>query len=157
MAEELCLLYLHEFRVQVCIIRPFNIYGPNQPKHFIIPEIIQKILDPNAISLNIKDTKPKRDFLYLDDFISALLLSINAPREIFNVGSGKSVSVKEIIEFVFEITGKKKKVRETGIQRPNEIYDLYADIKRYQKLGWAPSIDIQEGLERCINSEGAKL
>jgi len=103
MAEELCRFYQKEFNVGTCILRPFNIYGPGQSVHFFIPEIILKILDPKLESITLQNIRPSRDFLFIDDFIDALINSVLISREIFNVGSGMSIGVKEIVNKIFNL------------------------------------------------------
>ncbi|MDP4281275.1 MAG: NAD-dependent epimerase/dehydratase family protein [Bacteroidota bacterium] len=152
LAESLCRQYKTLFGLESIIIRPFNIYGPGQSGLFLIPEVIQKVLKPSIPVVEIMDGKPKRDFLFVDDYIDALVLSMEWPRETVNLGSGSSASVKEIVEEVMQISGIHKPVKDSGSARPNEIPDLYADISFARKLGWNPVSSLHEGLEKCIDS-----
>ncbi len=149
-AEEICRYYRDQFNLGITILRPFNVYGPGQSEQFLIPELIKKILDPRITSIEVMDLRPKRDFVFIDDFVEALYLSMDGPRGIYNVGSGSSVSVEEVIQEIRTITGEDKPVRNKGIERPNEIFDLYADISRISlDLKWKPRISIHEGITRC--------
>src|SRR3989304_7128977 len=71
-AEKFCLFYAKSYKLPVTIIRPFNIYGKHQPEHFLIPEIIKQLNDNSLPEITLQDLKPKRDYLYMDDFISAI-------------------------------------------------------------------------------------
>jgi UDP-glucose 4-epimerase len=150
LAEEVVKFYQENFDVQTCILRPFNIYGPGQPDNFLIPEMISKFLDENQNVVHVKDTRPKRDFLYVDDFIESLIFSMSVPREIFNVGSGRSVSVNQILEVITKITLVIKPIQHDLEQRSNEIFDLYSDINRISKCGWKPKINLEEGITECV-------
>lgn len=152
MAEEICRYYRDQFNVTISILRPFNVYGPGQSQQFLIPELIHKVLDPEIPFIEVMDVRPKRDFIFIDDFIEALFLSMEGPRGIYNIGSGSSVSVEEVIQGIMNITGKTKPIQNKGLERPNEIFDLYADITKISRdLKWKPKTSIQEGIKKCIN------
>ena len=152
LAENACHFYSRAYGLKIVILRPFNAYGPGQPSRFIIPEIIAKVKDRDVDLVEVMDLRPRRDFIYIDDLTNAIRLSVNAPHGIYNLGSGYSVSVEEIIKEVMEITGIRKKYRGRGSERPNEIFDLYADITRAKReLNWEPLIRFEQGLAQCIN------
>lgn len=154
LAEEVCMFYAKEFNIKMTIVRPFNIYGPGQRKDFLIPTIINQVLNNECIIVN--DLKPKRDYLFLDDFIAALLetLNINTNAEVFNIGSGNSYSVEEIINIIQKLAGTEKKVISKNLSRPNEIPDVVADITKLNKLtSWRPVYSLESGLRKCIEIE----
>jgi len=149
-AEEICRYYRDQFNLGITILRPFNVYGPGQSEQFLIPELIKKILDPHVEFIEVMDLRPKRDFIFIDDFVEALYLSMDGPRGIYNIGSGSSVSVEEILQEIRAIAGKNKPLRNKGLERPNEIFDLYADISKIShELNWIPQIGLHEGIIRC--------
>lgn len=153
MAESACNFYSGHFNVQVTVFRPFNAFGPGQSKLFLISEIISKVMDPAIPVVEVMDLRPKRDYVYIDDLVHALMLSMGAPKGIYNIGSGCSKSVEEIIQLVMEYTGNKKEYRSRAITRPNEIFDLYADIRKAgSDLGWFPKVSFEDGIERCIRA-----
>ena len=152
-AEEICQYYSDQFHLGITILRPFNVYGPGQSGQFLIPELIKKILDPAIPYIEVLDLRPKRDFVFIDDFINALYLSMEGPRGIYNVGSGVSVSVEDVIREIMTDTGIVKPTKNMEKERPNEIFNLYADITKISKyIYWKPQIDIQEGIKRCIKT-----
>ncbi len=149
-AEEYCRLYADSYGVNTIILRPFNIYGSNQNPSFLIPEIIHQVL--NKQSVHVKDLVPKRDYLYIDDFIDSIIKCIHLDHfDIFNIGSGISYSVKEIIDMVQDIAGTNYPISSSNETRTAEIMDTIADITKAAKiLDWAPKISMQEGLSRVI-------
>ena len=151
-AEDLCQGYSEDFGLNCIVLRPFNIYGPGQNKNFLIPTIINQIIT-GKVELN--DPKPKRDFLYIEDVVAAY---INAGKysgsdyEIFNIGSGISHSVDEVVRKLIDIFGEKVVVNYRNKRRKNEIMDSIADIsKAKEKLKWRPKTILDEGLRHTIN------
>ncbi|HWY98386.1 MAG TPA: SDR family oxidoreductase, partial [Bacteroidia bacterium] len=70
-AEEICKYYQESFNIKVTIVRPFNIYGAFQSEHFLIPIIIKQLFDKKQSKIEVLDLAPKRDYLFLDDLVSA--------------------------------------------------------------------------------------
>ena len=71
---------------------------------------------------------------------------------IFNIGSGKSYSVKEIVDIIQIIYGKSLEISEKKKNRKNEIFNTLADISLAKKeLSWSPIYDIKEGLKKIKN------
>ena len=154
LSEEIYEYYRKNFNLIINILRPFNIYGPGQKDVFIIPKIIKQVLDKKIETLELLDLKPKRDYLYIDDFIEAIIKTIKKNNNsTYNVGYGSSISIKNIVEIIMETAGINKQIIETGITRPNEIMDVVADIKKIKnELNWHPKIKFKNGIEKCLNS-----
>jgi len=154
-AESLCAFYAEHFNVPVTIIRPFNIYGVGQKEHFLIPEIIAQVKARKPVHL--KDLTPRRDYLYMDDLVDALLRTMSSKTgcHIYNIGYGSSWSVGEIVAMVQRLAGTRLPVISENLPRQNEIPDVYADIsKAADELGWVPRHSLEQGIEKILfNSE----
>jgi nucleoside-diphosphate-sugar epimerase len=153
LAEDLCQFYASHFAMNITILRPFNVFGNGQDPRFLIPELVQKIMDPSDKTVWIKDLRPKRDFIFIDDLVNAIVLAMEQGNglNIYNVGSGKSYSVSEIASLIMEITNIHKDLKSQEEIRKNEIMDVRADIRKIQKtLNWSPNISLKEGLEKYI-------
>lgn len=151
LGEELCRAYNTDFGVKCIILRPFNIYGVGQNKNFLIPSIIAQL---RYEKIELKDPEPKRDFIYISDIIEAYINAVEfkGDFEVFNIGYGKSYSVKEIIDKIVYLYGKDVKVKYSGERRKNEIMDTIANIKKAkEKLGWKPRVEIDKGLSNILN------
>jgi nucleoside-diphosphate-sugar epimerase len=152
LADNACQFYAANFNLKVTILRPFNAFGPGQPSHFIIPEIIAKVKDPDQLVVRVMDLRPRRDYVFIDDLAEAVIASISGKQGIYNVGSGASVSVEDIIRKVMEITGITKPYADKGVVRQNEIFDLYSSVEGIKAgLNWEPRTSFDEGLRKCIN------
>ncbi len=149
-AEDYCRFYADSYKVNMVIIRPFNLYGFGQSENFLIPEIILQVLKGGAI--HVKDLEPKRDYIFITDFIEAIIKCMDSHRfEIFNIGSGTSYSVKEIIQMIQDICGTNLPVISSAEKRPAEIMDTIADISKARELlQWIPSTTMNEGLSRIV-------
>lgn len=153
-AELLCQYYAQFFDISLTIIRPFNIYGPGQKDYFLIPEIIKQAKSGNEIRL--KDLTPKRDYLYLDDLIEALLLTLGLKPgfRIYNIGSGSSLSIHDIVNIVQTVLGTSLPVICENNIRQNEIADVYADSNKARlELDWQPRFSFEEGIKTMLRNE----
>lgn len=157
-AENLCEFYAEQFNLSISILRPFNLYGPNQSNNFLIPKIIKQAIDGNTIHL--ENLSSKRDYLYVDDFVGALISCMIKQRSglrIFNIGSGFSLGPEDIINSIATLTGAQYEIVCEENVRKNEISDIVADIKRAKfGLEWTPNTSIQAGLMRCLDSASGR-
>ena len=152
-SEEACKFYADFYGIKTTILRPFNVYGPEQPEKFLIPTIISQARNGKVIV--VKDLKPKRDYVYLEDLVDAIIKVIDTPLDfdIFNIGSGVSYSVEELINIIQNIIGTDLKVEITSETRNSEIMDTQADIiKAWNILGWKPKYSLEVGLNKIISS-----
>jgi len=152
--ESLCEGYNRDFKVPITIFRPFNIYGTGQNPDFLIPSIIQQAKTGKIV---IKDDRPKRDYIHVEDIVDAIITAIeteNADKSIqkYNLGSGLSYSVKEIVDMVRGLFDTEIEYICTHEIRPNDVMDTIADIFKIQnELHWKPSISILEGLTKMVS------
>lgn len=155
MAEEACRFYARVFGLRVAILRPFNVYGPGQSDRFLLPHIVRQAIDPGCVMIQVLDLAPRRDYIYVADVIDAALAAIAAePGETFNVGSGTSHSVEDVIRTTLDLIGIEKPYGSPDRQvRTNEINDVVANIAAIRNsLGWQPAVSFEEGLKQLIES-----
>lgn len=105
LAEEACKFYSDSLGVNITILRPFNVYGAGQDENFLVPSIIRQV--SSGKDIEIKDLEPKRDYIYINDLVDALVKAVSYSKkfDIFNIGSGKSHSVQELIHVIQNIYG----------------------------------------------------
>jgi nucleoside-diphosphate-sugar epimerase len=152
-AEGACHFFTECLQTSVMIARPFNIYGPGQPTHFLIPRLVEQAISPAIDAIVVEDDTPKRDYVHLDDVVGAIgsLRRHFKPGATFNIGSGASYSVAEVAAIVCRAADVKKPVVSRGNQRPNDIPDVIADITAiWNTTGWSPSISLQNGLSELV-------
>jgi len=155
LAGERLVFTMHkEHNFPAVIIRPFNSFGPNITQPYIIPEIIQQILEgKDAIKLG--NINSKRDFTFVTDTARAIISTLVADSvvgETINVGLGKSIAIKELVTIVSEILGKDVSIEvDSSRFRPYDVESLICDNGLASKLlGWQPKTSLREGLEITI-------
>ncbi len=138
--------------VRAAVVRPFNLYGPGQDARFVVPTILRQLLDPTLTEVAVGDPTPRRDYLYIDDFVALLLAVVSAAATgTYNAGSGGSVSVAELAREAGRAAAVDKPLRGSGIGRPNEILDVIADIAHARaELGWRPRVSLIDGLRSMV-------
>ncbi len=152
--ESLCEGYNRDFQVPVTVFRPFNIYGKGQNPDFLIPTIISQAKTGKIV---IKDDRPKRDYIHVTDIVEAVILALQTPNlqptlQTYNLGTGESHSVKEIIEIVRTLSEHEVDYECTREIRPNEVLDTVADITKIKKeLHWTPKISLIEGIKSMMD------
>ncbi|MDB4256318.1 NAD-dependent epimerase/dehydratase family protein [Flavobacteriaceae bacterium] len=147
-SEELCSAYSRDFGLSVIAFRLFNVYGPNQKGSFLIPEILNNIKHNNKVKL--KDPRPKRDFIHVNDVVLAIYKSLEIDFKgfnEFNLGTGRSISVKELVNAIKDINKLDFKIEFTNEYRKGEVLDSVADISKLRKyFSWSPSISFEKGV-----------
>jgi NAD dependent epimerase/dehydratase len=157
--------YARSFGSPVLILRPFNTYGPRQSERAVISTVIRQALDPECPEIRIGDGRPKRDFNYVGDTVSAFLAlgaSGSAPYgKPMNAGTGIAINVDEIVTIVRRLIGTNKPVvSEPGRLRPDqsEVMHLEAAAGALQAAtGWRPKTSLEDGLRSTIAWWRARL
>ena len=149
--EQLCEGYHRNFGIPVVILRPFNIYGPGQNENFLIPSILKQA---KTGAILLKDPDPRRDMLFIDDVVGAYMKAAEYDQrdyEVFNIGSGKSYSVRGIVNTVIDLLDHEIDVKFSGEKRKNEVLDTIADISKAKMLlNWEPKTTLRSGLEQIL-------
>lgn len=157
--EELCLLYRGRWGADVVLARLTNIYGPRSQmksnKFGVLNWFVRLALDDETIPIYGSGNN-KRDFLYVDDCVDALLLlaeSGNTSGEIFNIGRDDWSTFLDAAEIIMRIAGKGRMefVEFDQQRKPQEPGDFYSDISKIKKyVGWTPKVGLEEGINQTI-------
>ena len=135
------------------IARAFNVVGLGQSGHFALPSFaaqlaaIQRRESPAVMCVG--DLSPRRDFLHVDDAVSAYLTLIDRgePGEVYNVASGDAWSIGEVLERLRQISGVEAEVeRDEERLRPVDVPLLRGDNRKLRALGWSPEYDLDRAL-----------
>jgi NAD dependent epimerase/dehydratase len=152
--DMMALSFRHAFELPVTVVRPFNTYGPRQSTRAVIPTILAQ-LHKGAKELRLGSTSPTRDFNYVEDTVSGFLAVAGCDRalgEVVNVGSGREISIGDLVRLLVEITGTDAEiVTEEARLRPtgSEVERLLCDNSRAREwTGWEPEVSLEEGLRR---------
>lgn len=163
-ADRLVYSYYTTYKLPLVIIRPFNIYGPRQHLEKVTPRFITSSILKEPLTVH-GTGESSRDFTYVGDLARAIDLVLHAPREkvvgeIFNVGSGRNVAIKDIAAMVLDYTNNSKfkpRIRFTSYtlnigDRPGQVYRHTADASKIRRvLGWRPLVPFEQGLKRTVD------
>jgi nucleoside-diphosphate-sugar epimerase len=150
--------YLHYMRdaydFPMTVLRPFNTYGRKDNVHFVVERTITQMLQGKTVKLG--DPTPVRDLLYIDDHVDAYLTCLGNEKvrgEVFNFCTGRSVSIKELVESIAKLVGFDGEIIWGTIPaRPLDIKKLIGSYEKAKRvLGWEPKYTLEEGLKRTID------
>ena len=154
-ADKLVESYFLSFGLPVATLRPFNTFGPRQSLRAIIPTILSQALGDKGIRLG--NTNPRRDFLFVKDTVRGFIelgKCDGAIGKAVNIGTGKDISIRELVEKILGWMGLKKEIEvEDRRVRPgqSEVMQLQSDTRLAQSLfKWMPKYDLEEGLKESI-------
>jgi UDP-glucose 4-epimerase len=145
--------------IETVALRIFNAYGPGQfvpASHApVIPQFLKQALGGGSLIV-FGDGNQTRDFVYIDDVVDALFAAGTASdvdRRIINVGSGREVSINQLVEKVARATGRE--VNPLYSQADNGgVSRLVADIGLARRmLGYSPKVDLDRGLELMLDRD----
>jgi dTDP-L-rhamnose 4-epimerase len=150
--EQLCLMFGAAYNVPTVALRFFNVYGPHQslsnPYTGVLAIFASRCLNGNP-PLIFEDGLQRRDFVSVLDIAQAcrLALTTQSVGEVFNVGSGHSRSIVEVVASMIEALGSSVEPVITGKYRIGDIRHCYADIDKARRLlGYEPRVRFAEGL-----------
>jgi NDP-hexose 4,6-dehydratase len=153
-ADKLAESYHLSFDLPVVTLRPFNTYGPRQSARAVIPAVICQAA-AGARTILVGSLAPVRDFNFVPDTVSAFVQVGTAPSDqvigqVLNSGSGRGISVRELVSLVGEVMGLQlDTIVDPQRLRPprSEVMVLVCDYSKLQKLtGWQPAYTLEQGL-----------
>lgn len=143
--EKYCLMFDEVFNVPCVILRYFNVYGPRQPQqgaYALVLGVFLKAWQQNETLVIHGEGVQRRDFIHVRDVADANIKAFesNQRHEIFNVGSGDNVSIKELANMI-----STNQVHEARRAADAEV--TLADMTRTREmLQWAPKVGFREGV-----------
>ncbi|MDO8740186.1 MAG: SDR family NAD(P)-dependent oxidoreductase [Candidatus Woesearchaeota archaeon] len=149
--ENLASSYWNAYGLPVAIVRPFTAYGPYQKGNSeggVTSIFTQRCIEGKKLEVYGNGSQT-RDLFYVEDcadFIVRAALSEKANGEIFNAGSGKDISMKELALFICKDSGKLAFAKHPHPQ--SEVGKMVCDYSKAKRiLGWEPTTSLEKGLE----------
>ncbi len=152
-ADKLCESYAASYGVDVATVRPFNTYGPRQSMRAVIPTVLTQLL-AGSPEIRLGNVSPRRDFTFVSDTVDGFVRAASVglqPGEVVQLGTGRTVSVGEVVELCRSVTGREdaeiiveeERVRPDG----SEVEVLLSDPSvALERLGWSAQVDLEDGL-----------
>ncbi|MGN6473300.1 MAG: NAD-dependent epimerase/dehydratase family protein [Mycobacteriales bacterium] len=153
-AEEYCRLFADARSLPVVRVRPFNAFGPMQSPDRVIPEIISRAVQKQPLKMT--QGMQTREFNYVEDLADGFVALATAPGidgDLFNLGCGREVSMREVATTILRLMGDPITPEFGALpERPIEIYRMHADVtKTRDRVGWTSKVSLEEGLQRTID------
>ena len=152
--EQMILVGCKSLDIPAVAFRYQNVYGPGQslsnPYTGILSIFSTRILNGNPINI-FEDGLESRDFVFIDDVVSATILGLeseDANNSVYNVGSGVNTSVLEVANKLKELYDSDVEITISGNYRLGDIRHNYADLSKVKSIGFEPKVSFDEGIEK---------
>lgn len=162
--ENMAISYHHGYGMPLTIVRPFNIYGPFQKNNIeggVVNIFINRYLKGKDL-LVFGDGEQTRDLMYVEDcadFFYRVIANTEGNGEIYNIGTGKDIKIKDLALMICKDPSKIKYIPHHHPQ--SEIYKLICDYSKAKKMfDWYPKTSLEEGIKKTMawmNNQGVKL
>lgn len=157
--------YFQNYGLKIIRTRSFNHTGPRRSDVFVTSNFARQIaeieLGLNDPVIKVGNLSAKRDFSDIRDIVKAYYLAVTKgePGELYNLGSGVSWSIGEILDMLLSFSSKDIKiVQDPDRLRPSDVPELRCDYNKFHGLtGWKPSIPIKTTLKDLLDDWRAKL
>jgi GDP-L-fucose synthase len=156
---ELIKSYRKEYAHKWISVMPINLYGPNDnfdlESSHVFPALIRKFTDAvrnNSKSVNVWGSgKPRREFLHVDDLSKAIILCLDKydSDEHINIGTGEDLTVSDLAKKIAEISGFSGEII-WDMSQADGTPQKVLDIQKITKLGWKPTITLDQGIRSTI-------
>jgi GDP-4-dehydro-6-deoxy-D-mannose reductase len=153
--------YRSGYGLPVLRVRAFNQIGPGHDPRFVVPNVARQIARAErrgdaAVELRVGNVDTRRDFTDVRDMVDAYwrLLDAGHPDRVYLACSGRSTSVRELVDLLADLTPLPVTlVSDPGLRREGEQHDLYGSADRLAAdTGWAPRISLRESLADTLES-----
>jgi GDP-4-dehydro-6-deoxy-D-mannose reductase len=135
------------------VARAFNLIGPGQTPAFALPAFAQQLAaihrEKSEAVLRVGNLSARRDFVHVDDGAAAfrLLAEKGEPGGVYNIASGKALSIAEALERLMAVSGVAARVEQDPERmRPVDLPLLLGDAGRLRALGWSPESSADDAL-----------
>ncbi len=159
--DMLGLQYFLSRQLPIIRVRPFNHIGPRQSARFVAPAFASQIAAIEAGSqppvMKVGNLAARRDFTDVRDMVRAYALALEhgAPGEVYNLGSGRSRSIQELLDTLLGLARCSISVETDPARlRPSDNPDVVCDARKFQALtGWAPQVPFERSLSDLLDYE----
>ena len=156
-ADRIAESFFRSFEMPVTIVRPFNTYGPRQSARAVIPTIITQLLNGET-KINLGDTRPTRDLLFVKDTVEGFSRIADSEKTIgeeINIATQSEITIGDLaLKIIGMINPKAKVITDNERLRPakSEVMRLFGSNEKLIKLtGWKQNYTLDEGLKKTID------
>lgn len=158
-AELFSRMYVDQYKMKIIMVRAFNHIGPGQSPLFVVSDFAKQIAEIEkgirTPVLRVGNLTAKRDFTDVRDIVRGYVSLVEGgrPGEVYNIGSGRSLSVQYILDTLISLSNVEVKIEiDPEKIRPTDAPDIYADIHKIQTdTSWTAKIAIEQSLLDTLN------
>lgn len=158
---ELCNAYRSQYNCHFISVMPTNLYGPNDnfdlDTSHVLPALLRKFHEAKINRAPFVEVwgsgTPRREFLHVDDLAAACLFLMQNYNEAepINVGTGSDITIRELVEMIRQVVGYSGEIR-FDTSKPDGTPRKLLDLTRLNRLGFTPTISLQQGLEQVYQA-----
>lgn len=149
--ELLCHTYYHLYGINMSCLRFFTVYGPRGRPDMAPFKFVDQIYRGEKMK-QFGDGSSRRDYTFVEDIVSGVVACIDKPQgyQIYNLGRGDTVFLKDFIALIEELLGKKADI-EVLPEQPGDVQATFADTSKAAKLlGYKPNYSIRDGMKKTV-------
>jgi len=151
--ELYCDYYFREYNLPVTSLRFYTVYGPRGRPDMAIRKFFNLMLHDNEITIYGNGTQ-LRDYTYISDIVNGLYLAAEKAEssgQVFNLGYSNPISVNDLVEKMYAISGKTRKIKYIENQK-GDVDITYSNTEKAKKiLNYHPQVNIDEGLKKTYD------
>ena len=158
-AESIARTFFLNYHTNITIVRPFHYTGPGQSEAFFFAAVAKRLADwdqnTHGDDLKLPDLGFRRDLLHVADVVEAYayLLEEGRPNEAYNICSGRTWTVREIVELIIQASGKNVHISELPSDDTGQITCLCgSNAKASTEFGWQPRYTAEQAVTELVHS-----
>jgi GDP-4-dehydro-6-deoxy-D-mannose reductase len=152
-------IYADAYNMDIIMVRAFNHIGPNQSPQFVVADFCKQVAEIEAGErepvIHVGNLNAVRDFTDVRDVVRAYAVLIQKGRagETYNIGGGKVIAIKDILNMILSLSCSKIAVQaEESRMRPVDVPIIEADTSKIRnEIGWKPEISLEQTIEETLN------
>lgn len=161
LSKRTLLTWLEKFSPKISIANVIleHLYGPHDSRTKFVENMVRSIAIERKESFNLTHGHQKRDFIFITDVVDAFIKILhhveghNFPFKVFEVGSGKSIPIRDFVVIIAQISGSSTQLNFGAIDyRDDEMMNSKADIRDMLDLGWQPTVEPTEGIRKILQA-----
>ena len=156
--EKLAEIYVKAYNLHIVTTRSFNHIGPRQSSQFVVADFCNQVAciekGKRKPVITVGNLDSYRDFSDVRDVVRAYIVLSEKGNagEVYNVGRGEAIQIKEILNIILSMTESKIEICvDTAKFRPIDVPSIKADISKIGKLGWTPEISVKKSISDTLN------
>lgn len=150
--ETVCLDFAQKYGINTIIVRLANVYGPGDMSNRFLPSYIRRVLGKESPLQVFGNRKTERDFVYIEDVVDGIISAGEYGKsEIFNLGSGQTITIEQIAEAGRDACGQENvEIQYNDISNSVAEYNVLDSSRAQRLLNYSPKISFDDGIKKAV-------